>query len=636
MTARRYFVSGAAGVIGRELVAMLEARGDAVLAADLKPRPAAFSKSVVYRQGDLNAMTTDELAAFAPDVFIHLAATFERSTETYAFWEENFWHNVRLSHHLMTIAKDLPSLRRVVFASSYLIYDRALYEFDLEPASPTRLAEDAPVAPRNLTGMAKLAHEIELQFLAGFRGDAFGTVCARIYRGYGCNSRDVISRWIRDLLAGKPIRVYREEGRFDYIYARDTAEGLLRLAESTHTGILNLGTGRARRVSDVVDVLREHFPGMHAISEDSSIRFEASQADTRLLRKTLDWVPTTTLEDAIPQMIAFERRQLASPSPARLHGVLVTSAAAKTSMVEAVRNAARKLHPDIRVVAGDLDANAPARFVADAFWEMPRTTSADLQALLDGCRMHGVGTVVPSRDGELLFWAEHREPFAREGIDVVVSPPESVRNCIDKLAFSAFGQREGLPFIPAAERIDDIGPGPYVVKERFGAGSRSIGIGLDRASALEHARSLESPIFQPLMTGTEISIDAWVARDHRVKGVVLRTRDRVVDGESKVTTTFRNEAIEAEATRILEALQLRGPIVMQAFVDAAGHLHVIECNARFGGASTTAIAAGLDSLFWSLLESHGGDVDDAPFRRISGEVRQLRVQRDILVHDPGV
>src|SRR6266536_3725267 len=230
MSSKRIFVSGAAGVIGTEMVPRLVRRGYTVLAGDLKSRPAAFPAEVQYRPGDLNDMTAAELAAFGPDTFIHLAATFERSTETYGFWEENFRHNARLSHHLMSLAKDMENLRRVVFASSYLIYDPALYQFEQPPAAPVSLRETDPIMPRNLTGMAKLAHEMELRHLQGFC--RFSTACARIFRGYGRNSRCVISRWIRAAQKSEPITVYRPEGWFDYIYAADTAEGLIRLAEN--------------------------------------------------------------------------------------------------------------------------------------------------------------------------------------------------------------------------------------------------------------------------------------------------------------------------------------------------------------------------------------------------------------------
>src|SRR5438270_12497000 len=105
MRDKRIFVSGGAGVIGLEMIPRLLRRGATVLVADLKQRPPSFPPQVQYRQGDLNYMSQAELGAFAPDIFIHLAATFERSAETDGFWEENFQHNVRLSHHLMTLAK---------------------------------------------------------------------------------------------------------------------------------------------------------------------------------------------------------------------------------------------------------------------------------------------------------------------------------------------------------------------------------------------------------------------------------------------------------------------------------------------------------------------------------------------------
>jgi carbamoyl-phosphate synthase large subunit len=638
MQGRRVFVSGGAGVIGLEMIPLLAARGAEVLVGDLKPRPESFPETVRYRQGDLNLISEEELAAFAPDIFIHLAATFERSTETYGFWEENFWHNVRLSHHLMTVAKDLPSLRRVVFASSYLIYDPVLYQFDSAQAGAVALSETDAILPRNLTGMAKLSHEIELRFLRGFRAEAFTTTCARIFRGYGRNSRDIVSRWVRMLLAGETISVYRPEGLFDYVYARDSAEGLIRLAEAEAVPeIVNLGTGRSQRVQEVIDVLATHFPDMKAETVEADIPYEASGADTALLRETLDWTPAIALPEAIAEIVEYERAaQRRSNRPVPSGAVLVTSAARKVPLVRAMVDAARRLHPGLTVIAGDRDAEAATRYVADGFWQMPSTADDEVEAILAGCREQQIKVILPTRDGELPFWARHRARFAAEGVDVIVSHPEGIDTCLDKLAFAAFGAARGLPFIPARESLDDLSGDRFVAKERFGAGSKAIGLDLDRDAARAHAAGLEHPVFQPFVPGKEISIDAWLDRDGGVKGVVLRRRDQVVDGESRVTTTFRDTALEAKAAQALAALGLRGPVVMQAMVDEAGGFHVIECNSRFGGASTTAIAAGLDTLYWSLLEGFGGSAGDAPFARKAGEIRQIRVPQDVHVAYPGL
>ncbi len=634
----RVFVSGGAGVIGREMVARLVARGADVLVGDLQPRPDSFPAQVRYRRGDLNTMTRGELEAFAPEVFFHLAATFERSVETYEFWDENFWHNVRLSHHLMTLARELPSLRRVVFASSYLIYEPSLYQFAEARAAAVPLREDLPIQPRNLTGMAKLAHEIELRYLRGFHSDRFTSASARIYRGYGRGSRDVISRWVRDLLAGKTIKVYRPEGIFDYMYAADSAEGLIRLAATDSvTGVINLGTGRGERVQRVVDILGAHFPDMRAEQVQADIPFEASCADMSTYQQAVGWLPEYDLERAIAEIVAYEREASrgAQTSTGELGHVLVSSASGKVPLVRAMGAAARRIQPQAKVIAGDISAGVLSRHVADAFWQMPRTTAGNADLLLSGCLERGVTAVLPTRDGELGFWAEQRDRFAAAGIKVLVSPAEGIRVCYDKLAFAAFGRDRGLPFIAAATSPDDLGSGPFVVKERFGAGGRQVGLNLEREAALAHAEGLQAPIFQPFVGGREISIDAWLDRAGCVKGLVLRGRDTVVRGESQVTTTFRDDRIETAAREILEAIGLAGPVVMQALIDAQGELHVIECNPRFGGASTTALEAGLDSFYWSLLEACGEDVGAYPFDRVAGEVRQVRVPHDIIFHGVG-
>jgi carbamoyl-phosphate synthase large subunit len=107
----------------------------------------------------------------------------------------------------------------------------------------------------------------------------------------------------------------------------------------------------------------------------------------------------------------------------------------------------------------------------------------------------------------------------------------------------------------------------------------------------------------------------------------------VVNGESQVTTTFNNPSLEASARKVIEALKLRGPVVLQAIYDEVGEMHIIECNARFGGASTTGIAAGVDALFWSLLDAQGVDLEDYPFERSNSQVRQVRVPSDIYIYD---
>ncbi|MGA8164428.1 MAG: NAD(P)-dependent oxidoreductase [Waddliaceae bacterium] len=303
------FVSGGAGVIGTVLIDRLQRDEANIFVGDLKPKPPDWQEGILYRQGDLNTITKEELLAYEPHYFFHLAATFERSVESYGFWRENFYHNVQLSHHLIDCLKDCPSLQRVVFASSYLVYHASLYQFEIPPRFPVRLDESKPVSPRNLCGAAKLYHEHELFFLQSFEEASFTAISARIFRSYGKGSRDVISRWIRALLKNERLKVYNCEGCFDLIFAEDAAEGLCRLALSDAAGAVNLGTGCARKISDVLNILNEHFHDAVYETVKTKIHFEASQANMDNFKTITGWVPGYQLEDAIPLIIDYEKKR---------------------------------------------------------------------------------------------------------------------------------------------------------------------------------------------------------------------------------------------------------------------------------------------------------------------------------------
>lgn len=316
----------------------------------------------------------------------------------------------------------------------------------------------------------------------------------------------------------------------------------------------------------------------------------------------------------------------------RSGNVLLTSASRKVPFLSALEQALVRVSPGAIVIAGDSNHLAPVKCLARQFWCMPTLEGVNIDFLVDELLERNVRVVFPSRDGELQFWSSNTERLLDAGVDVVVSSPEVLSLCIDKLKFSEFCLNESLPVIPAYLSLDEFTSDSYVVKERYGSGSQGILLNASRSDAMNHALKLSSPIFQPYVDGMEISIDAWVAKDGLVRGVVLRRRDLVVFGESQVTTTFRNQALELQAVTFLERIRVRGPVVLQAFV-IENQLFVIECNARFGGASTASLAVGLDSLYWSLCESFGIECSST-FLRSSREVRQVRVPMDKIIYDP--
>jgi nucleoside-diphosphate-sugar epimerase len=308
---KNVIVTGGAGVIGRELLNYL-IEGDAnVLSVDRLPLPDDDFSNVNHIQLDLAVDDLSELIEFKPNIILHLAAAFERSGESPEFWGTNWHDNTVLSHRIVNIIKEIPDLEVFVFASSYLLYNPRLYLSNNLRGSVTSLKEDDMIIPRNLCGAAKFYTERELTFIGNVINPDLRMVNARIYRVYGRGSKDIISRWIRAGLMNEVIETYNKDNNFDYIYAGDVAKGLLLLSENPKAvGSVNLGSGQARSVNEVLNILLE----MNILDESSIIDkgvtedFEASCADISRLKDITGWVPPTDLKTGINRIIEFEKK----------------------------------------------------------------------------------------------------------------------------------------------------------------------------------------------------------------------------------------------------------------------------------------------------------------------------------------
>ena len=305
----KVFISGGAGVIARQLIPILLKNGHVVYTGDLKPKPAEIGNISEYIHGDLNKLPLNYFDKNGIEVFINLAASFERTRETLDFWNENFQNNINLSHHLMTAAQKSKSLKRILFASSYLVYDEIQYLTNSFNSRPTELDISSYLKPRNLIGSSKLFHENELGFLQQFGELEFSVVIPRIYRGYGMGSRDVISRWIQQSLRNESLEVFDAQGMFDYIYCKDAAMGIYKLVmESSFEGVLDLGSGNSNSIESLLEIILRILPSTSVnYLEMNSKKIEKSQANVDTLIKATGWRPEYTLENAIFEMVEYEK-----------------------------------------------------------------------------------------------------------------------------------------------------------------------------------------------------------------------------------------------------------------------------------------------------------------------------------------
>lgn len=310
--------------------------------------------------------------------------------------------------------------------------------------------------------------------------------------------------------------------------------------------------------------------------------------------------------------------------------VLISSVSKKIPLVKGVRKSLTKLNVPTLLVGGDSDKNCIGSYFVDEFIELPPLEKLTPELFISLCQYHKIKAVIPTRDGELFFFAQNKGRFLQEGIHVMVSDTGALEIANDKLLFFQETSQMGYPSITTSENINDIATDSFVVKERFGAGSRKIGIALSYEDALKHAKQMPHPIFQPFIEGIEMSIDLYIDKNGKGKGVIARNRDLVISGESQITTSITNQELEELSLKLAEELKLYGHVMFQALQEEDLY-HIIECNPRFGGASTLSLEMGLDSFYWFFLEVLGHDLEATPFVRFNGEKRMVRYPEDLFL-----
>ena len=308
--------------------------------------------------------------------------------------------------------------------------------------------------------------------------------------------------------------------------------------------------------------------------------------------------------------------------------ILITSLSAKVPLVAAFRTAFKDIGVPFVVYGGDCNRHCIGRYFVDHFWHMPPIDKLAVAAIIDYCQKHQIEAIIPTRDGELPFFSLFRSDIEAAGIFVLSSPANGVQTCLDKLAFY-----QACPNVSIQTEtvVDQVKSSLYVVKERYGAGSRDILLKASKKEAQGHAERLQNPVFQSWIEGQEHTIDLYLTRAGQKLGAIVRSRDLVVAGEAQITSSVRNPALEDTCVQLARQLKLSGHVLFQALIDNRCRIHIIECNCRIGGASTLSFAVGLNSPTWLFCETRGIAPSQYPFNRSLVELRQIRHAADTLI-----
>jgi nucleoside-diphosphate-sugar epimerase len=280
-------VTGAAGFIGRHVVGLLAGAGVEVVAVDRRAGSPASATELRADLVDAPPGPVDDALREA-DAVVHLAGRAGARDEG-APAGELAWlrHRDNVLAAERVLARVSPHVPLVVVSSSS-VYGGA-------GGRPSR--ESDPLRP--LGGYARSKVALEARCAARAAGGGLVAV-ARPFTVAGEGQRPdmAVARWLRAAARGAPLRVLGGlDRRRDVTDVADVALALVRLAERAVTGPVNLGTGSAHTLGELVAAVGaavgvEPRPAvLPAPPEDPA----ATLADTARCRALLGFVPSTDL-----------------------------------------------------------------------------------------------------------------------------------------------------------------------------------------------------------------------------------------------------------------------------------------------------------------------------------------------------
>ena len=286
--------------------------------------------------------------------------------------------------------------------------------------------------------------------------------------------------------------------------------------------------------------------------------------------------------------------------------------------VELLKDFRRSMDEGDRIIAADLSNLAPALYVADAHYLVPRIDDPTyLDTILDICRKEKINAVTTLIDPEIELLAKNRARFEEIGVEVLSPYTDTAELCFDKFKMYQYLTAHGIPtpdtwgdYASAMAAIESGNLAfPVFVKPRTGSGS----VGARKVQDAETLKALyeadPSLIIQRLMTG-DLDADVYIDTiSHKaVSAFSKRKLETKIGGASK-TISFKDEKLFDFIRRITDLLKFNGPVDMDFFYQD-GTYYLSEVNPRFGGAYLHAYGAGVD--FIKLIKNNLDGIENAP------------------------
>jgi nucleoside-diphosphate-sugar epimerase len=303
---KRLLLTGASGFIGREVLSSARQVGYEVHAVRHLRSGNGVNDDVTWHQANLRDRTDFEalIARVRPTHVLHAAWV----TEHGAYWTspDNLDWLAAGAHLVRSFAQS--GGKRFVAVGTC-----AEYAWDCNG----HLVENRSENPGTFYGRIKLAHHDMLMAAAAQFG--FSAATGRIFFLFGPGEAPdrVVAHACRSLATGRPATFSSGLQRRDFLHVADAGRGLVALLDSALGGAVNVSSGEARALRDVIEIVGDiagrrdliHFdPAAGRLGDPPLILGD----NTRLI--STGWRPSFSLAEGLANAYEYWRRELGQPA----------------------------------------------------------------------------------------------------------------------------------------------------------------------------------------------------------------------------------------------------------------------------------------------------------------------------------
>lgn len=283
-----------------------------------------------------------------------------------------------------------------------------------------------------------------------------------------------------------------------------------------------------------------------------------------------------------------------------------------------------------KVIAVDNSPYAPALYVADRYYTVPRIDSPNyLEELMDICEKEKIDAIISLIDPELLLLSKNRSMFEDGGIRVLLPDYELVKLANDKYAMNEHLKNNGFNFIPSYKDIDsflvdyqeDIIDFPLMIKPVDGSASVGLNV-VNSLKELKNYENIENILIQKFMEGIELGADVYI--DYitgEINSIFVKEKLKMRAGETDKSREYYDEKLEKLIHDFIDITPYRGMIDIDIF-ELNGEYYISEINPRFGGGYLHGHEVGFNNC--TLIRHNLGDSVNRIYRINKGHSVMLK------------